>query len=1498
MAVLIALAMLVLRGASPAPVALAAPPPLPVATPVAPVEPFYNEQFAMTVAFDNASAGDVGYGPFIEMEFPPAVSFDAATYLGVPVAIAFNAVCPTAGPSANTFTNPLTGAVRPCAGGNQVVVLELPFGSFTPGQPAAVIDVAARVTGSDPSVVGVAQAISALGGFRFGDTPTGSTPIYQAPANTASVTPAILRLRKVYVGPEDETATGPNFPRQHRVIADIADGQTLNSFALTDRLPNNLAFLSATAVSPGGGSVGTAPAVGVPSNAPNNQVIGSWASVTGTAGATDAVLEVNFFVPLNDADGNSVINAASGDDATSVNDAAASGVWTATSGVVTSDVTAADHILTDKSIAIQKSVANLTDGDNSPGDVLEYTIQVQVSDFFAFANLVVTDVYGDGQLFDGTFTPTLAWSSHAGLSAAAAGFAGPNFTHTAPTMGTPVGTLTFDVSAEIVAGSGQLVGGCVPPSGVMVPDCSTYNDGPTTATIVFRTIIQEAFVGPVADVSVDQGDVIQNSVTVTGDVLDVTDLSTVNGTEADSSASSISIAVGSIEKALTSINGTPVLPGQRVTPGDTVTYRLRYTLPTSDFEDLILTDFLPLPVFDGAEVTASVASTATPPAGRWAFGPGNTFTAVAPSFTANASPVNTLVWDFGDWDDGTNAPRVIEIFFTVTVRDDPFADGLFLTNQARGTEKSTFNQPSQADAIVQVQLGEPNLVIRTGIVAKTNLNATFSAGTCNATVPVTGISLGRLDCSLANADAGDTVTFVMTVQNSGNAEAYNSVLRAVLPAGLTFGSLVSVTDGDGNPLANTGSLTTGLTLTAPVPGATTGDNTDVVLVTFTATIPSSVTPDQVLTTNGQITEFRGSPTGANHLSSPRQDPATITVAPAAIAKSFVTTSASHTTGTTVVIGERVTYDLTVTVPEGTLPNAVITDQLAPGLAFVEWLQTDYNGPTTVGPCPSPIVVSNQGQTVTFNLCTLENLDTDDTVTETVVIRYVAVVLNVPGNDRGVSRNNSATLAFTGGSEGPVSVAVTIAEPQLQLSSGFSPAIPAIGDTVTITLTLSHTAASDADALNAVLTDIMPFGLSYVPGTVSCTGGATACTIAGAAIDAVWPVIPDGATVTMSFDVVVGAAAINGGQIFSTIVEWTSLPGDPGQISTHHPLAYERTGDQGDPGAAENDYRIQVVPDAEAGPPETYLGIVPPAVGNDNTPTFTYFGIDPPISSGIVSFICRLNNVVIPCPNVGPDGTITLGPLADGKYTFSAAAVDNDGNVDPTPAVYAFLIDTVKPSVTAKVIDGATGQPYVPGSWVRGPVQVSFTCADNAGGSGIKKRGTNPPDTAPPDIGNTYPTLGDPDTPPVAFGASREGKTTLTLDPKWRCVDEAGNLAPPPPGFPLVVQIDKTRPTCKVIFGAKSARIGQTLAIQLKTTSSDTISGVFKTVLKDIYRFDGTTDTSSKPVSPVLATGFTIGGNIPQTVSFPGAKNRGWVATYEVFDRAGNSNTCKATLRSR
>ena len=228
-----------------------AAPPVPASTiGVGTATPLIGEDVDFVVTFDNADTTAAGYGPYVDLTFDSGgadgddgVSFTNASYLGAPLTPLANFAC-----TGVARTHPLTGLSIACPSGKQIVVIQLPFGSFTPGQPIADIAVVGAV--SNLADVGFALGVTATPGFAYGDTATGSTPIIGSTAG-ASLTPEVVRFVKTYVGPEEETATGPNFPRGYTLDVDIATGQTVAGLTITDRLPPEYAYLSSVAAPAG-----------------------------------------------------------------------------------------------------------------------------------------------------------------------------------------------------------------------------------------------------------------------------------------------------------------------------------------------------------------------------------------------------------------------------------------------------------------------------------------------------------------------------------------------------------------------------------------------------------------------------------------------------------------------------------------------------------------------------------------------------------------------------------------------------------------------------------------------------------------------------------------------------------------------------------------------------------------------------------------------------------------------------------------------------------------------------------------------------------------------------------------------------------------------------------------------------------------------------------------------------------------------------------------------
>ncbi len=98
---------------------------------------------------------------------------------------------------------------------------------------------------------------------------------------------------------------------------------------------------------------------------------------------------------------------------------------------------------------------------------------------------------------------------------------------------------------------------------------------------------------------------------------------------------------------------------------------------------------------------------------------------------------------------------------------------------------------------------------------------------------------------------------------------------------------------------------------------------------------------------------------------------------------------------------------------------------------------------------------------------------------------------------------------------------------------------------------------------------------------------------------------------------------------------------------------------------------------DATPPNTTILTRPPSLNNDNTPSFTFSG-DDTTGSGIASFVCKVDGDpgFTACTSGSP-----LTTLADGYRTFYVAAVDNAGNVDPSPDTYSWTLDATAPDTT-------------------------------------------------------------------------------------------------------------------------------------------------------------------------------------------------------------------------
>ena len=1167
--------------------------------------------------------------------------------------------------------------------GDQFVSLRMPFGSFTSDQPAAEVHVTAHMgENADVDVdLGVHTTTGAMYGTDALDNPTSDNPIRDIQTHSTAYKPEVITYHKdIIVSTVDadcqeqhdptyddtrqwaddsgqtfeqnhqEIPTGPNYPATYVATIDVADGQTVTNLSLTEHLADNIHYLGDNTITVNGSTSGF-----TVTHQGSDLIITLDHAVTGSADHDDVVIKYNFYVPDQTDTGTDIIDHTTGDDGHIINNGEVGYSWHPNdtndpdvNATINPEVNANGHFSSNadvddishaQSIAIQKghSLDNDTGQTGyTPGDRVQFTLDFEISDYFGFGNIVIDDLLADGMdlltASDG-FAPTITISEY-GTDIVSSHELAIGSELVTGTNGTDDETLHFDIS-QVIGGDGILDGGYT----------DGHTDGVTRGTITYWAEIQQTYESAEGggEENVDQGDVLSEGVTIQGDIYDYATDTLTSNSEADESCDSIEIITGSVEKdiyAVTNSGGTTFNPGNNphLSPGDRVTYRIHYTMPLSSTEHFMLTDYLPLPVFDASDYSWSNTADATtydgtntPDAGHWGYTTNDTYHDLDVPDTVSAGTGNTLVFDYGEYHDGGDTDAVIEIVFTVTISDEPFADGMLLTNQVRATEESTLLAESDTDAIVQIVLDQPELHITKGVVATDSADGQFSdtVGPVNFSAPgsggfrgdaditESGLAATPVDANLSGIDAGDMVTFAIIAENVGHSGAFDIKITDDMPAGFDIGGSglnLSVTDGHGNDLDFTDAsgdhvgdagfdFFSGIILTDDADGALNAnddnlDQTDnIVVITYDLMAQSSVSPEQAITNTAQVADLAGTDGGPDHFptdSDGPKDTAIVTVDSPEIDKHYLTsfdldgdgtadsfTSQGHTSDANmqVAIGELITYETVITVPEGTTLNALISDNLRTGHTDSEFVQalvsidsitasadlTFENG--TAQDIADNVHTWNNsnGNGFTLDFGDITNSNSDNDTPETIIITYTAVVLDTTDTDRGDNIGNYTQFKWDANSDqhsiGNGVTSLTIVEPTLEVVKTVDNPHPDAGDTVTFTIVIDHAAASDSNAFDATLADTLPAGYNNIQitsqsGTGSLNGVTDAVTLSGNTLNGAWTEFDLGDTYTITLTADLADTTQAGSNLSNTaIVDWTSLPGDHTDLSP-----YADTGD--------------------------------------------------------------------------------------------------------------------------------------------------------------------------------------------------------------------------------------------------------------------------------------------------------------------------------------------------
>lgn len=690
----------------------------------------------------------------------------------------------------------------------------------------------------------------------------------------------------------------------------------------------------------------------------------------------------------------------------------------------------------------------------------------------------------------------------------------------------------------------------------------TYNDANTTRvagtsfgqlnaagtmTILYRATV---------DSSINPTEVLSNGAGITYSTLPGTNGSQTAPTGAPNSTTGENVATGNSTATATASNVVQLKTlvttavgadtATEVLIGEQVRFRIAVELPAGTAPSLRIDDLLPAglslvstpAVQFGSAISGCLTPTITP--------------GVLP---ASGAPL-AVRWDFGSClvTVDTTPNRTITVEYIAQVRNIAGnTNGATLANSATSTFGATTSSPSAVTLTVR----KPSFT-----VVKT-------------------------PSALVGFDAGDVVTYDVTISNTGTAKGYDLSIVDTLPAHLTYvaGSTVTLA---GGPIAEpdvAGQVVTwGRTQTAPQTLDVANGST--LRFTYQARVTDGVLPAETLQNSIVVdaTSLPGSP-GVN-LGVAVGTPGTADgeqtgsgVAPNVL-RATTTSSITSTnvysgvkvkSGDTLApgfrVGDLVTYTITATVQEGTAKNFKIQDTLPAGLAFDSF---DAITPATGagGFTYSTPTGPTGGATgaIEWDLGDLVSTGDNSVLNQQLVLVYRARVLNTGGiatTPTTQSLSNSARLSYSNAAAGTVTTtpsvsAVSVKQPSLGIVKALragQPVIVTAGSTVQYRLTVTN--SGDAPAYNILVTDTLPSGMRVgTPTTVAATlnGGAvtliptyTALTGALQYTLADGEVLNPGQTLVIDFDAVVdgdvgaGRTLTNGSRIDSFASQPSASP---------------------------------------------------------------------------------------------------------------------------------------------------------------------------------------------------------------------------------------------------------------------------------------------------------------------------------------------------------------------
>ncbi|MFB0840635.1 DUF7507 domain-containing protein [Paenibacillus oleatilyticus] len=370
----------------------------------------------------------------------------------------------------------------------------------------------------------------------------------------------------------------------------------------------------------------------------------------------------------------------------------------------------------------------------------------------------------------------------------------------------------------------------------------------------------------------------------------------------------------------------------------------------------------------------------------------------------------------------------------------------------------------------------------------------------SVTIPVSSPNVSvTKSASAANVVTGDTLTFTSIVTNNGITNVNNVIFSDSLPGNTSFITGSVFVNGFSRPNADPSA---GIPIGTLAPGAAA---TITFEVKITMPIPSQISnQSKVSFTSGT---FSGSSSS------------NVTVTPVTQPQITLAKSASTSNAT---IGDTITYTVNVS-NSGNLPAVLtLTDTVPAGTTFSP-------NSVIVGGVPQP----GSSPATGINVGTVAP-------GASIIVTFVFVVTSLPTPQQ-ISNQASATYTYTPpdgrtltGSAVSNIVTFPVSATNVSVAKSTPTTAAAVGDTITYTITVSNGGIEAVS--NVLLSDKVPSGAAFVPGSVTINGVPSSLDPnAGIALGSIAP----SASVTVTFNITVTAIPATGQLSNQAAVSFTS-----------------------------------------------------------------------------------------------------------------------------------------------------------------------------------------------------------------------------------------------------------------------------------------------------------------------------------------------------------------------